>query len=81
MCLHYIEVNWSNHNILNAAMDCLNVILTDVSSTIRSTLLNPNGPVCLLNLKEKVNIKGHQRSLSKYTYSEILRTMVCVHKL
>lgn len=46
-------------------MDCLNIILTDANSIMRTALLNPNGPICLLNVKEKPSSKSHHRSLSK----------------
>ncbi|CAG5014195.1 unnamed protein product [Parnassius apollo] len=62
LCIHYLEQTTTEHNIQNAVMECLSVLLSQANSEQRKVLLEKHPRlVCLDNRQSE---KGHRRTIS-----------------
>lgn len=63
LCLHYI-LN-GDHNIVNAALETLNILLQNAPQELKIMLLSPNGLVKSRLLVGSANLSFKQHSCSK----------------
>ncbi|KPJ05183.1 Huntingtin [Papilio xuthus] len=62
LCIHYLEQTTTEHNVQNAVMECLSVLLSQANAEQRRALLDKHPRlVCLDDRKSE---KGHRRHIS-----------------
>ncbi|KAJ0170946.1 hypothetical protein K1T71_013718 [Dendrolimus kikuchii] len=62
LCVHYIENSTTDHNIQNAVMECLLILLSSARDEYRQALLEKKPKV--VKLDEREFEKGHRRNIS-----------------
>ncbi|XP_038219455.1 huntingtin-like [Zerene cesonia] len=62
LCIHYIELTTTEHNVQNAVLECLTVLISQARLGYRKALLEKHpSPVCL---DSRTSVKGHKRNFS-----------------
>ncbi|XP_072936083.1 huntingtin [Epargyreus clarus] len=62
LCIHYIELSTTEHNIQNTVMECLSVLLSQATGDYRRALLDTHPRVVCLD--DRRTDKGHRRNIS-----------------
>ncbi|CAG4970960.1 unnamed protein product [Colias eurytheme] len=62
LCIHYIDLTTTEHNVQNAVLECLTVLISQAHHGYRKALLDKHpSPVCL---DSRTSGKGHKRNFS-----------------
>ncbi|XP_068625469.1 huntingtin [Battus philenor] len=62
LCIHYLELTTTEHNVQNAVMECLSVLLSQANGQQKKALLEKQPR--LVCLDDRQNEKGHRRNIS-----------------